>query len=316
MTRVVIVAAMWTLFFVVLIRIRSRRNQSIVIAAGFIAASMTLNIESLYIAIDARLGGTNLLDFVGNGLLIAGAYFMAKAILVAIDPTQARQMARPYAIALAGTLAAMLVLFFAIERGPSTGAFMAEHGAQPAASAYSAVQYLFVGAVTLLTAVACFRAFPKMPAPTNRVAFLLLAIGSTFGIAVSVLVLIFDLTNVLTPEADVARRLSWFYDSLFAAAIVLMAAGLAMPPIGRRVYDGIRSMRARRMLARLQPIWDKTAAEQFVTAPVSRSTPVDHLLRAFIQVQDSLLRSPVLTDELMPDERRTLEDVDHFLQRS
>ncbi len=316
MTRLVIVVAMWTLFLVVLIRIRSRRDQSIVVAAGLIAASMTFNIDSLYIAIDARLGGTNLLDAVGNGLLIAGTYFMAKAILVAVDPVQARRMTRPYAIALAATLAAMLVLFLLVERGPSTGTFMAEHGTQPAASAYSAVQYLFVGSVTLLTAVACFRAFPRMPAPTNRVAFLLLAVGSAFGVAVSVLVLVFDVTNVLTPQANVAGRLGWFYDSLFASAIVLMALGLAMPPIGRRIYDGIRSVRARRMHALLQPIWDKTAAERFVTTPSPRSTPVDQLRRAFIEVQDSLLRTPVLTDELAPDERQTLEAVDQFLQRS
>ncbi len=316
MTRIVVVVAMWTLFVVVLLRIRSRRDQSIVIAAGLIAASMTFNVDSLYVALDEQLGGTNLLDVVGNGLLIAGTYFMARAILVAVDPKQARRMARPYALALAATLAAMLALFLLVERGPSTGAFMAEHGAQPAASAYSAVQYLFVGAVTLLTAAACFRAFAQMPALTNRIAFLLLAVGSTFGVAVSVLVLIFDVTNVVTPEADVAGRLGWFYDGLFAAAIVLMALGLAMPPLSRRVDDGIRSLRARRMHARLQPIWDRITAEQFVTVPSSRSTAAGRLLRAFIQVQDSLLRSPTLTDELRLDERQTLDDVDRFLQRS
>jgi hypothetical protein len=314
-TSPVVAAAMWILCLVLLVRIRSRRDQSILLAATTIALSMTLNIDAAYFFIDRLLGGTNVAFVVGDGLLAVGVYFLARAILVGVNPQRAASMTRPYAMALIGTLIAMVVLFALIDRGTTSGNFMQEHGDQLAASAYSTVQYLFIGAVMVLTSWHCLRASPKMPAQMNRFGFLVLGVGALLGVLLSALILVFDWSNVFAPAAELGRRLASLYDLLFAAAIVFMSIGLALPPIGRRVSDAMRDRRARVLRAALLPVWERAAGSRYAAGAQAVATEVEKLRRTYIETQDALLRSPELAEGLQPHEHEALNIIDRFFVR-
>lgn len=315
MTSAIVAVAMWVLCLVLLTRLRSRRDQSILLAAATIALSMTLNLDAVYFPVDALAGGTNLILLLSDALLVVGVYFLARAILVGVAPRRAAAMTRPYGVALIATVTAMAVLFSLVDRGPTTGNFMQAHGQQPAASGYSAVEYLFIGAVMILTSVNCLRSFRRMPALANRIGFLTLGVGAALGVALSVLILVFDVTHVFAPELELGQRLGRLYGLLYSGGIVLMAAGLALPPIGRRLFEAGRNRRARELRSRLQPLWQRAAAAQYATEMPARASDVERLRRTFIETQDALLRSPELVAGLQPHEQQALDVADQFFVR-
>jgi hypothetical protein len=314
-TSAIVAVAMWVLCLVLLTRLRSRRDQSILLAAGTIACSMTLNLDAVYFPVDALAGGSNLVLLFSDALLVVGVYFLARAILVGVDPRRAVAMRRPYGLALIVTVVAMAVLFSLVDRGPTTGSFMQTHGQQPAASGYSAVEYLFIGSVMVLTSVNCLRSFRRMPALANRIGFLTLGVGAALGVALSVLILVFDATHVFAPELELGQRLGWLYGLLYSGGIVLMAAGLALPPIGRRLFEARRNRRARELRSILQPLWQRSAAAQYAAETPARASDVERLRRTFIETQDALLRSPELVAGLQPHEQQALDVADQFFVR-
>jgi hypothetical protein len=314
-TATIVAIAMWALCIVLLTRLRSRRDQSILLAASTIACSMTLNLDSVYFVVDGLAGASNLVLLLSDALLVFGVYFLARAILLGVDPSRAAAMTRPFGIALFATVVAMTVLFSLIDRGPTTGDFMQTHGAQAAASGYSAVEYLFIGSVMVLTSVNCLRAFRRMPALANRIGFFTLGVGAGLGVLLSVLILLFDYSHVFAPELDLGRRLGWLYGLLYSGGIVLMAAGLAFPPIGRQIAESRRNRRARQLRAALQPLWQRSAAAQYAAEMPARATEVERLRRTFIETQDALLRSPELVAGLQPHEQQALDVADQFFVR-
>ena len=315
MTATIVAIAMWALCIVLLTRLRSRRDQSILLAASTIACSMTLNLDSVYFFVDGLAGASNLVLLLSDALLVFGVYFLARAILLGVDPTRAAAMTRPFGIALFATVVAMMVLFSLIDRGPTTGDFMQTHGAQAAASGYSAVEYLFIGSVMVLTSVNCLRAFRRMPALANRIGFFTLGVGAGLGVLLSILILAFDYTHVFAPQLDLGRRLGWLYGLLYSGGIVLMAAGLAFPPIGRQVAESRRNRTARRLRSQLQPLWQRSAAAQYAAETPARASDVERLRRTFIETQDALLRSPELVAGLQPHEQQALDVADQFFVR-
>ena len=315
MTATIVAIAMWALCIVLLTRLRSRRDQSILLAASTIACSMTLNLDSVYFFVDGLAGASNLVLLLSDALLVFGVYFLARAILLGVDPTRAAAMTRPFGIALFATVVAMTVLFSLIDRGHTTGDFMQTHGAQAAASGYSAVEYLFIGSVMVLTSVNCLRAFRRMPALANRIGFFALGVGAGLGVLLSVLILSFDYTHVFLPELDLGRRLGWLYGLLYSGGIVLMAAGLAFPPIGRQIAESRRNRTARRLRSELQPLWQRSAAAQYAAETPARASDVERLRRTFIETQDALLRSPELVAGLQPHEQQALDVADQFFVR-
>ena len=315
MTATIVAIAMWALCIVLLTRLRSRRDQSILLAASAIAVSMTLNLDSVYFVLDGLAGGTNLVLLLSDALLVVGVYFLARAILLGVDPSRAAAMTRPFAVALVATVVVMTTLFSLIDRGPTTGDFMQNHGEQAAASGYSATEYLFIGSVMVLTSVNCLRAFRRMPALANRIGFFTLGIGAALGVLLSLLILLFDVTHVFAPQLELGRRLGWLYGLLYSGGIVLMAAGLAFPPIGRQLSESRRNRRARELRAALQPIWQRSAAARYAAETPARATEVERLRRTFIETQDALLRSPELVAGLQPHEQQALDVADQFFVR-
>lgn len=315
MTATIVAIAMWVLCLVLLTRLRSRRDQSILLAASAIALAMTLNLDAVYFAVDRLLGGTNAALPVSDALLVVGVYFLARAILVGVDPSRAAAMTRPYAVALIATVVVMGVLFSMIDRGPTTGDFMQTHGAQPAASAYSAIEYMFIGSVMVLTSVNCLRAFRRMPALANRIGFFILGVGAGLGVLLSALILSFDFSHVFAPQLDLGRRLGALYGILYSGAIVLMAVGLVLPPIGRWVSETGRNRRARELRAALVPLWQRASAADYAAQAPARATDVERLRRTFIETQDALLRSPELVASLRPHEQEALDVTDQFFVR-
>lgn len=86
MIQLLAASLIWGLVLCLLPGIRRRADQSILVAAVTIAAALTLNIDSVYLAGDDLLGRHNVLDLLANILMVVGIYFLSRAILRAADP--------------------------------------------------------------------------------------------------------------------------------------------------------------------------------------------------------------------------------------
>ena len=143
MTPILVSVLMWALVAVLLILRRGRADRSITYSAVTIAIAMTLNIDPVYIWVDGLLGSTNVATLLADLALMVGIFFLGRAVAKAgrdqrgiVRIALGRTL---LAIALAGVTASFLL----IDRGSTTTTFMLDLGAQPAAAAYSIIQFAY-----------------------------------------------------------------------------------------------------------------------------------------------------------------------------
>ena len=117
MIQVLAATLMWGLVLCLLPGIRRRADHSIVVAAVTIAAALTLNVDRVYSAGDALLGGRNVLDLGANILMVVGIYFLSRGILRAADPEDVPSGHERLGIAVLGLVIAGLIVCFSLIAG-------------------------------------------------------------------------------------------------------------------------------------------------------------------------------------------------------
>ncbi|WP_424468073.1 hypothetical protein [Pseudoclavibacter helvolus] len=226
----VVAAFLWALVLAQLLRARRRKNHSVLYSALTITVSLTLNIDSVYLAVDAVLGGRNLADLIANALLMTGLYFLFLAVIGAAWTVGARFVRTPLRWFLAASLAVITVTFFFIDAPRSSTSFMIDYGAQPAASLYSILQFVFIGVVTGTGAYVCAVYAWRMNRWSYRIGFSLVGVGCVFAVALSALVVAMDVVHVAGDAATLGELQSWYWP-LYAPALVAMSIGAALPAV-------------------------------------------------------------------------------------
>src|SRR5699024_3550157 len=143
---------MWALTICLLLFRPRNKDHSMTWAAAAIAASVTLNIDRLYIAFDKLVGGHNFGDLLSNLALILGVFFLARAISHVYDYSNKaiRSLLGPASLVVA--VIAMIGSFAWIDDQHTSTVFMVDYGDQLAAAVYSSVQYLYFGIVLICMA--------------------------------------------------------------------------------------------------------------------------------------------------------------------
>lgn len=277
MIQIVTASVIWGLVLCILPGVGSRRDHTILIAAVAIAAALSLNVDPIYVAGDALLGGRNLLDLCANVLMVVGIYFLSQAILRAAEFNDASVRRDGLGLTiLICVVVGLAVAFFGIDAPVSSTKFMLDYGNQPAAAAYSSIQFVYIGIVVGLTGYVCFRFRRRMATIHFRLAFTLIGIGCTLALIVVFAVLGMDIAHLLGDLGSMGR-LAIVYDVSFVGAMLFLCAGLALPPVARRTSRRIDIRTREGLLKRLTEIWEKVTATRKDTFPVGAARRAEPL---------------------------------------
>ncbi|MDJ0350586.1 hypothetical protein [Cryobacterium sp. PH29-G1] len=307
--QLIIALALWGLVGALAIGTRRRTDQSILYAAVMIAVSLTLNIDAVYFATDGLLGGRNYADLPANLLLLLGVYFLSRAILRASSPSRARAADRPFRIGAIVTASLMVTAFVFIDAPETSGSFMQDYGHQPAAAAYSLIQFTYLGIVVALTGTICLRFAGRMSTPARRLGFRIVGAGCGGAVLTVLSVVGMDLAHVFGAMPLVALFAS-AYNVLNMAAILLLCLGLSLPPILGWVSKRIDRRKLQDVLPDLTRIWNDVSAqhvelgdETHRNTPGMASRDVDTVVhRTLVEIRDALLFDPSVRDRLTDED--------------
>lgn len=291
MSAAVIAGAMWSLSMVLLLTARRRRSQRILVAASLIAAAQTLNVDDVYFAADALMGSQNWMMLPANLLQVCGVAVLSTAIQGSVGAASSANRRWTYGL-LALTACVMVGSFACISTTTTTGSFMREYGAQPAAAVFNGVEMAFIGGVLGHAGWALVRFLPAVSDRMFAVGIWLLILGSVAAVGFACAAVVMDIAHVVgdVRTMDLGRRL---YGSLMTASVLLLCGGFSVMPLARRSEGWRRSRRVNRLMAGIEHVW-----ERVTPSDVQRRQGFEYwssemrLHRQVIEIEDALLASP------------------------
>lgn len=315
MTQTVVAALMWLLVVSLLILRRKRAERSITYAAFTIAVSMTLNVDPIYIAVDADLGARNIATLPSDIALMIGIFFLGRGIMKVGEYRPGLVRAALGTPVLVIALTGVVVAFLSIDRGSTTTNFMIDLGAQPAAAAYSIVEFTYCGTVVAVMAVLAGRQY-RLSDGAQRIPEVLLLLGSVLGVGLCTVVLTMDVAHVVG-GLDVMEAASDAYRPLFVLTFVFLCAGSAGQPAIRYARDRTRGMRTDGLTKQLEPIWRQATLirpglSQTDTQAASLEDPETRLHREVVEIRDAMIDPRVLFEVTRAD-RVLLERAEEHL---
>ncbi len=317
-------ALMIALSVVVVVTRRPGKDTSILWASVLISISLLFNVDCVYVVVDQLLYGRNYADLGANLLLLVGVYFLARAIHRAARPlpvlghSKSPRVLGKFGVMVAASAAAA---FFSLIDAPITStAFMMQYGAQPAAALYSAVQYVYIGAVMAAAGWTCLRFRKSWSTGNYKTAFALVGMGCLSAVLLVVNVLALDTLHVLG-ELQAMATLSGLYGVLNATTFTLLCTGLALPPARRKILSIYEASRINSMLAELDPVWKVAIAGNagvtldFAVVPERPHRRRRELHRMIVEIQDSLVRDPGSRKRIGSDGLDKLARATRYLER-
>ncbi|MDP9906082.1 hypothetical protein [Arthrobacter bambusae] len=320
MIQAIAASVIWGLVLCLLPGSRTRKDHSILFAAIAIATALSLNVDPIFIAGDQALGGRNLLDLSANILMVVGIYFLSQAIVRAAEIKDAPVRRGRRGLLILGLVSAGLVLaFLRIEAPVSSTRFMLDYGDQPAAAVYSAIQFVYIGVVVGVTGYVCVRFRRRMVTSYFRVAFALIGIGCSLALVLVFAVLGMDVAHLLRQQSTM-EQLAAVYDTSFVGAMVFLCAGLALPPVARRIVRRAQLRTQAGLLENLRSTWEKATATRKdgrLAAPAAAIQPSDpetrRLHRMLVEIEDALLMDPATAKLLDETDFQTLSRTEDYL---
>ena len=296
MTVVVVAAAMWLLAASLLILRRGRAERNITYAALTIAIAMTLNTDPVYRALDRLAGGDNLVTLVADLALMIGVFFLGRGVMKASEHQPRAVRLALGRGALVTAILGAVVAFFLIELGSTTTNFMLELGAQPAAAAYSMIQFVYYGIVLSAMAVLAARQFRNSEGvqllPPGS-----LFLGSLLGVVLSVVVIAMDLAHVFD-NLDLMTEIAITYEPLRLLAFLFLCLGFAGQPAARTLQARSRERSTQMLVDDLKPILaDATRARPGISQNHQGSFAADEpdtlLHRQVVEIRDAMIDTRV-----------------------
>jgi hypothetical protein len=306
-TAVLVTALMWLLVASLLILRRGRAERTITYAALTVAIAMTLSTDWVYRVLDSLAGGANLVTLVADLALMAGVFFLGRGVLKASEH-------QPWAVRLAlgqftliTALVCAVVVFILIDRGGTTTSFMLDLGEQPAAAAYSMINFVYYGIVLTAMAALAVRRF-RISAGAQLLPPAALLVGCVFGVLLSIVVVTMDLAHVVG-DLDLMRAVSVTYGPLFLLTFFFLCLGFAGQPAARTLQARSRERKTRMLVIELGPIWAEATRlrpgiSQNEDVAFHADEPETLLHRQVVEIRDAMIDTRVSFD--LSDQGREL----------
>lgn len=299
MSEVVVAALMWLVVLCVGVSRQGDSDRSVLISSSAIAFALTLNIDPLYFAGDAILGGANRLELVSDLALMIGISFLLRAVLRA---TRGARNSRVELVAMTTLIAvcvAIALTFTQISAKPTSTTFMRDFGNQTAAAAYSMIQFAYVGSAMMVMGRVAIRHSSELVNSVARASLRIVSAGCVAAIILSATIIGMDITHLVGAHFLLAA-LSAAYEPLYLAAIVMLCVGFSAPPMARRLDRLRRHNRTKVLVQTLSPAWSESV-DFAIAIPVERYAegPFDstadslefHLHRMIVELRDAATKT-------------------------
>ncbi|TFC03367.1 MAB_1171c family putative transporter [Cryobacterium sp. MDB2-33-2] len=299
MTAVLVSALMWLLVASLLILRRGRAERNISYAALTIAIAMTLNVDPVYRALDRLAGGSNVVTLLADVALLVGVFFLGGGVMKASEQQPWAERIALGRFALMAALVGVVVAFVLIERGTTTTNFMLDLGGQPAAAAYSIIQFLYYGVVLTAMASLAVRQL-RSSEGAQRLPPVFLIVGSSFGVLLSVTVLTMDIAHVIG-NLRLVTTVGVAYGPVFLLTISFLCLGFAGEPAARMLQARARDRKTRMLVNDLAPIWAEATKlrpgiSQDERSPFRAHEPESLLHRQIVEIRDAMIDTRVSFD--------------------
>lgn len=315
MIQIAVATLMWILVASLLVLRRGRREHSIIYASVAIALAMTLNIDAVYVPMDALLGAVNRATLLADAALMIGLFFLGRGIMKAVAYQPGPVRAAMAVLTLFVALCFLMGAFWLIARGTTTTEFMLELGDQPAAAIYSMINFAYCGIVVAAMGALAWRQFRASDGGL-RLPILQVVIGAACGVLLTIVVLIMDIAH-LAGALDLMSLASAAYGPLHFVTFVFLCSGLAGQPLVRAAQERVRQRRTAELMERLEPTWSRASR---LRPGLSRVGPSEvdvadaetRLHRAIVEIRDAMIDSRI--DFRVDDAERTaLENTEQHL---
>ncbi|WP_174775440.1 DUF6545 domain-containing protein [Cryobacterium frigoriphilum] len=315
MITLLIAGLMWLLVVSLLILRRGRAERNISWAALTIAIATTLNTDQAYEALDRFAGGTNTVTLVADVALMVGIFFLGRGVMKASEHPSGTVRHALGRFALMVALAGAVAMFTLIDRGVTTTSFMLDLGEQPAAAAYSMIQFAYYAIVLSAMAALAARQVRTIGGlqqwPPASLLF-----GSGCGIALSAVVIALDIAHVVG-NLSVMRAVSVAYEPLHLLTFVFLCLGFAGQPAARAWQARSRARATRTLVAELEPIWEAaTTMRPGIRQIEEAAVPTDELEtllhRQVVEIRDAMIDTRV-SFEVSDRERELIERAERHL---
>ena len=183
---------------------------------------------------------------------------------------------------------------------------MSDLGAQPAAAAYSIINFVYCGIVIATMLVLAARQY-RHSTGIQRLPAALLTLGSAFGVALCVAVIVMDIAHV-TGHLDLMHAVQPTYGPLSLLTFVFLCAGFAVQPAVRRAQHHLRDRRTAALAAHLEPLWNRATSvrpglSQADPLATSADDPEGRLHREIVEIRDAMIDPRVTFDTSEPRSR-------------
>lgn len=291
---------------VLLTTARRRADQSLLYASAMLLGSLLSDIENIYLPLDGLItsitGRSNVLGLLGTMLMVLGVHFLARAVFRASWSPQQRVSEIVFRASLAVTIFGMIASFLMVDSDHSTAAFMRDFGTQPAAAAYSMIQFGYIGCVMILLGHFTFNAAKSQILKMQKIGVLFISAACAFAAIMVVCVFGMDIAH-LGGSTGILSIFAAIYAPVSSVTMILLCVGLCAFPLAQ-------SMQRKRQMLLLEGLLDVrgrlAGGTKALPAPGVEENLDSQLYRLFIEIEDILSGGP-------PSVRSLLSDVD--LQR-
>ena len=315
MIPIIVSAFMWLLTACLLVLRRGRAARDVTYAALTIAFATTLNVDPVYQTLDGILGGSNLITLLADLTLMTGVFFLGRGVARASEERPQPIRFALSRVALFVALGSAIVAFLLIDRGGTTTTFMLDLGAQPAAAAYSAIQFAYYGIVLAAMATLAARQV-RISATSGLLSPVLLVAGSVCGILLSIVVVAMDLAHI---SGDIAlmTAIDVAYSPLYLMTFLLLCLGFASGPAARTMRARLRERTARVLTVELAPVWEaatraRPGISQNESLAFHPTQPQTMLHRQIVEIRDAMVDTRV-SFEISGRDRELLERAEQLL---
>jgi hypothetical protein len=303
---------LWSVVITRIIGLRFGWKPGILTAMVLVSIGTTLNIDPVYLTVDAWLGNRNILNLVVHIALGLGMTELSRLIAAATGATNARwRLLVLVGVALVG---AQVALLFSTGTPGSATNFTDVFAGIPAIAWYQGLFFAWIGLITAYTGIECLRRNRAGETASFRIGFDIIAASCFIGVLAVATKLLLVAQKAAGAENSVSDIAYVGYRVLVALTLIGFAVGFALPAYHRGRQQWTDRSRIRNALMRLQPIVSRLLetdagqrAREAAALSLRPRSSKDQLYRWVIFVDDIRVENPEL---LSADEIELLDDIE------
>lgn len=309
---------LWSVVLTRIIGLRFGWKPGILTAMLPVSIGTTLNIDPVYLTVDALLGNRNILNLVVHIVLGLGMTELSRLIVAATGASNARWRLLVLAgVALSVVQAALLLT---TETPGAATNFTDIFAGIPTIGWYQGLFFAWIGLITGYTGIECLRRNRTGETASFRVGFDITAVSCLIGVLAVAVKLLLVAQESVGSESSVSDTVYVGYRLLVALTLIGFAVGFALPAFHRIRQQGSERRRIRSAHKGLEPIVSRLLetdagqrAREGAALSLGPRASRSQLYRWVIFIDDIRVQNPQL---LSPDEVELVENIEAKIAHS